>query len=248
MHILQTPDGRPLDDISVKLYNAVATISRLNFTFVGLLLVGGCEIRSASIIGLAIPFYKAGSIEALLAGGFTLGQPLRKRLSLFYSVALIVPELGVLWLMLEHIQSSIIPPWDSIMIGGACAILMSMLEAARLARYRAPRLSLSRAMRPALRASLPYGLAVVFAGVTTLVFRSGSTDLAVGIGIVAVNIDAHRLLDRVACLRLVDTVPETEIVQKLVEDYPLLGIVRTSAWQTAAATYRRFESLRGRPA
>lgn len=245
MQSLQTPDGHPLDAVSTKLYHALASLARLNFLLVGMMLIAGNMLCAASVFGLAIPLYKAGALETLLAGGFTLGQPIRKRLGLCYAIALILPELGLIWAGIEQIRYSVIPPWDMITAVGGCAALMNLLEAMRLARYRPDGFPLMRAMVPPLRGSLPYSLAVIIAGLATAVSHTAWIDLATGIGITLLNFRAPKLLDRVAQLEVVDTAWETRTVRGLVADYPALAILLTPTWQEAAQTYRRLKSLRG---
>lgn len=245
MQRLQTPAGRPLDAASADLYTAMAALARLNFLLVGMMLIAGNMLCSASMFGLAIPFYKAGVIETLLASSFTLAQPARRRLALCYSIALIVPELGLIWAGIEQIGYSAVPPWNMMMGVGGCALLMNLLEAMRLARYRPREVSLWRAMGPTLRARLPFSLAIIVAGGATAVMHTAWVDLAVGVVMAIWHIGTHKLLDRVANLEVAETAPETDRTRDLVADYPLLAILLTPAWQEAAKAYRCLQDQTG---
>ncbi|MFT3977722.1 MAG: hypothetical protein QM688_11490 [Sphingomonas bacterium] len=245
MERLQAPDGWPLDSGSVRVFRDITSIARLNFLFVGLLLIVANGVCSAGIFGLAVPFYQSAATYTLLASAFILRQSIRQKLRKFYAVALIVPELGIIWATIEEIRLSVIPGWSWVVLAGGWGIFMNIFQALRLGRYRPPGFPLVRAMLPLLRASLPYSIAVTLAGVITALTRVAWIDLLVGIAIAALHYRAPRLLDRVSRLEIADTAHEDRSLLQLANDYPPLAIILTPGWQSAARTYRQRGELHG---
>ena len=165
---------------SIRLRQGLGAASRLSFWFSGLLLLVGLQLSAASLFALAGFFYEAAAVETLLASALFLGAPLRHKLGMIYTISLFVPDVGLLWVLIERLWNRAPISWDWFAIAGACAVAMNCIEAGILAQFRPKGRSLAAFVLPLLRSMTPANLAVMVAGLATLTTHSMWPDLVAG--------------------------------------------------------------------
>jgi len=129
----------------------------------------------------------------LIALAFGWSARGRARLGMALACILLMPGLATLWTAWTKIAVPVAPaPW-ALMLTGLGALAVNTGCALTLARYRHQGGSLTRAAFLSARNDVLANLAIVAAGVVTvLAWRSAWPDLAVGLGIAVMNADAAR--------------------------------------------------------
>jgi len=218
---------------SIRLRPGLGAASRLNFWFSGLLLLVGLQLSAASLFALAGFFYEAAVVETLLASALFLGVPMRQRLGTIYTISLFVPDVGLLWVLVERLWNRAPVPWDWFAIAGACAVVMNCIEAGILAQFRPKGRSFTAFVLPLLRSMTPTNLAVMVAGLATLITHSMWPDLVVGYPLAVSRFRRSDMPRRLARLDLArEAASDTELAA-LIAHYPRLGLLKSGSWQEA---------------
>jgi Co/Zn/Cd efflux system component len=105
---------------------------------------------------------------------------------------LLVPGLATLWTAWEAFGSPVAPDPVALTLTGAGALLVNGTCALMLARVRGHGGSLSRAAFLSARNDVLANVAIVAAGLATAATLSPWPDLVVGLGILAMNLDAAK--------------------------------------------------------
>ena len=150
-------------------------------------------IGSVSLFADSVDFLEDASINILIL--LALGWPARQRARVGMALAgiLLVPGLATLWTAWEKFHAPAAPDALLLTLTGAGALATNLSCALLLARHRRAGGSLTRAAFLSARNDAAANVAIVASGlVTAWLWASAWPDLAVGLGIAALNADAAR--------------------------------------------------------
>ncbi len=174
------------------LRRAVLIVALANLAYFGVEFAVARQIGSVSLLADSIDFLEDAAINLLilLAIGWSVAK--RARVGMLLAGILLIPGLATLWMAWEKFSTPVPPdPWLLSAIGiGALAVNLGC--ALLLVKFRNLGGSLTRAAFLSARNDAAANLAIIVAGLVTLVWASGWPDLIVGIGIAAMNADAAK--------------------------------------------------------
>lgn len=186
------PDRNPLRQ-------AVRLVAALNLGYFAIEFAVARSIGSVSLLADSIDFLEDASVNLLIL--VALGWTARKRARVGMALAgiLLVPGLATLWTAWQKLLAPVAPDATLLSLTGLGALAVNLCCAVMLARHRHHGGSMVRAAFLSARNDALSNVAIIAAGaVTALVWTSAWPDLAVGIGIAALNADAAREVWRAA--------------------------------------------------
>jgi Co/Zn/Cd efflux system component len=174
------------------LKHAVMQVALLNFAWFFVEFAVARHIGSVSLFADSIDFLEDTCVNFLVL--VALGWSARRRASVgtLLAVLLLVPAAAAAWMAWRKFQSPLPPEVFALSATGAGALVVNLYCAWLLVRLRNVAGSLSRAAFLSARNDAFANLAIIAAGGATLVWPSAWPDLAVGIGILLMNLDAAR--------------------------------------------------------
>lgn len=148
------------------------------------------SIGSVSLWADSIDFLEDASVNLLIA--LALGWTLlaRSRVGMVMALLLLLPGLATLWMAWQKFHAPTPPAAWALTATALGALAVNLFCAALLARFRGQGGSLTRAAFLSARNDAYANLAIVAAAGATAYTASGWPDLAVGLGIAAMNADA----------------------------------------------------------
>jgi len=172
---------------------AVLIVALLNLAYFGVEFVTARAIGSVSLLADSIDFLEDGSINLLIIAALSMSPIRRARVGMALAVILLVPGVVTLWTAWEKITDPVAPEPFRLSVVGLGALIVNLICAFMLARFRSDRDSLVRAAFLSARNDGIANVAIIAAGLlTAFVFESAWPDLVVGLGIAALNADAAR--------------------------------------------------------
>ena len=172
---------------------AVGLVAALNLAYFGVEFAVALAIGSVSLFADSVDFLEDTSINLLILLALGLGIHARARVGMVLAALLLVPGLATLWTAWEKLGHPAVPAPLPLTLAGLGALAVNLTCAVILVRFRAHSGSLSRAAFLSARNDAFANVAIIAAGlVTALVWRSPWPDLAVGLAIALVNLDAAR--------------------------------------------------------
>lgn len=182
----------PIDTDSSALRRTVLHVALLNLAYFGVEFVVALSIDSISLFADSADFLEDALVNLLI--GIALAWPLkaRSRLGMALAGILLLPALAFLWALWGKITAPVPPEPLALSLTGSGALLVNLLCAYMLVRYRALSGSLTRAAFLSARNDALANVAIVVAGLATALTFSIWPDIVVGLGIAAMNIDAAR--------------------------------------------------------
>ncbi len=174
------------------LRRTVRTVAILNLAYFGVEAAVALAIGSVSLFADSVDFLEDAAVNLLILAA--LGWSLRARSTAGLAMAgiLLVPGLATLWTAWEAFGSPVAPDPVALTLTGAGALLVNGTCALMLARVRGHGGSLSRAAFLSARNDVLANVAIVAAGLATAATLSPWPDLVVGLGILAMNLDAAK--------------------------------------------------------
>lgn len=174
------------------LRRVVFWVAVLNLAYFGIEFGVARTIGSVSLFADSIDFLEDASVNLLIlvALGWTARN--RARVGMALAVILLVPGLATLWTAWEKFSTLVPPDPLPLTLTGLGALVVNLLCAFMLVRYRQHQGSLTRAAFLSARNDAVANLAIIAAGFVTVYLRSAWPDLIVGLGIAAMNADAAR--------------------------------------------------------
>jgi Co/Zn/Cd efflux system component len=176
----------------------VLTVAALNLAYFGVEFSVALMIGSVSLFADSIDFLEDASINFLIAIAFGWSVLWRARIGTVLSGALLIPALAALWAAWSKLMAGVPPAAIPLSVTGAGAFAVNLSCALMLAQYSSHGGSLTRAAFLSARNDVLANIAIVAAGLITAYTHSAWPDLAVGLGIVALNADAARQVWRTA--------------------------------------------------
>ena len=172
---------------------AVGLVAALNLAYFGVEFAVALAIGSVSLFADSVDFLEDTSINLLILLALGWSIQARARVGMVLAALLLVPGLATLWTAWEKLGHPAVPAPLPLTLAGLGALAVNLTCAVILVRFRAHSGSLSRAAFLSARNDAFANVAIIAAGlVTALVWRSPWPDLAVGLAIALVNLDAAR--------------------------------------------------------
>ncbi len=175
------------------LRRAVRRVALLNIAYFGIEFSVARVIGSVSLIADSIDFLEDASINLLILLALGWASRRRARVGMALAGILLVPGLATLWTAWQKFRVPVAPDPLLLCLTGAGALAVNLSCAFMLARHRRQGGSLTRAAFLSARNDAVSNVAIIAAGlVTAFLWLSAWPDLAVGLGIAALNADAAR--------------------------------------------------------
>lgn len=170
----------------------VLWVALLNLSYFGFEFGVARVIGSVSLFADSTDFLEDASVNLLIlvALGWTARN--RARVGMALAFILLVPGIATLWTAWDKFNVPVPPAPVALSVAGLGALVVNLLCAFMLARYRAHQGSLTRAAFLSARNDAMANVAIVAAGFVTVSTRSAWPDLIVGLGIALMNADAAR--------------------------------------------------------
>jgi Co/Zn/Cd efflux system component len=172
---------------------AVSWVAALNLAYFGIEFAVALTIGSVSLFADSVDFLEDTSINLLIL--LALGWSVRARAKVGLALAglLLVPGIATLWTAWEKFGHPAVPAPLPLTLAGLGALVVNLTCAVILVRFRSHSGSLSKAAFLSARNDAFANVAIIAAGlVTAFVWRSPWPDLAVGLAIALVNLDAAK--------------------------------------------------------
>ena len=170
---------------------AVAWVAVLNLAYFGVEFAVALAIGSVSLFADSVDFLEDTSINLLILLALGWSVAARARVGMVLAGVLLVPGIATLWTAWEKFGEPITPAPLPLTLAGLGALAVNVTCAMILVRFRAHSGSLSKAAFLSARNDAFANVAIVAVGlVTAFVWRSPWPDLAVGLAIALVNLDA----------------------------------------------------------
>ena len=175
-----------------RMRRVAALVAALNLGYFGVEFAVALAIGSVALFADSVDFLEDTAINLLIL--LALGWPPRRRAALGAGLGglLLVPSLATLWTAWTKFGHPVAPAALALSVTGAGAFAVNLACAAVLLRWRRAGGSLLRAAFLSARNDVIANVAIVAAGAATAATLSPWPDLAVGLGIFAVNLDAAR--------------------------------------------------------
>jgi len=175
-----------------RLRRVVRLVAILNLAYFGIEFAAALAIGSVSLFADSIDFLEDASINLLIFVAIGWSAARRARLGMLLAGILLVPGLATLWAACQKFSAPVPPAPISLSLVGAGAFVVNLSCALMLTRHRRHSGTLARAAFLSARNDVLANVAIVGAGLITLLFSSVWPDLFVGLGIALMNADAAR--------------------------------------------------------
>ncbi len=174
------------------LRRVVALVALLNIGYFGIEFAVATAIGSVSLFADSVDFFEDAAVNLLVL--LALGWAPRRRalVGVALSLLLLAPGAATLWTAWQKIGTPVPPAPLPLMLAGLGALAINLSCALMLARWRETHGSLTRAAFLSARNDAIANLAIIAAGLLTVAYPSAWPDLAVGLGIFLLNLDAAR--------------------------------------------------------
>ncbi|MEN9216752.1 MAG: cation transporter [Gloeomargarita sp. HHBFW_bins_162] len=174
------------------LRRVVLIVALLNLAYFGLEFGVALAIQSVSLFADSIDFLEDACVNFLIF--FALGwQPQwRAWVGMFLAGLLLVPALATLWSLVQKFTAPLTPDPFSLSLTGLGALVINLICAFWLARFRQQGGSIAKAAFLSARNDALANIAIMGAGLLTAVRPSLWPDVVVGVGILVINLDAAR--------------------------------------------------------
>lgn len=177
---------------AVALRRTMVLVALLNLAYFGLEFSVALAIGSVSLFADSIDFLEDAAVNGLVLAALGWSAQRRATVGTFLAGVLLAPALATLWTAWQKFQLPVPPAPVALSLTGIGAFAVNFFCARRLARFRSHGGSLTRAAFLSARNDVLANIAIVLAGFVTAATASIWPDLAVGLGIFALNLDAAR--------------------------------------------------------
>jgi Co/Zn/Cd efflux system component len=174
------------------LRRVVAVVALLNFAYFGVEFAVALAIGSVSLFADSIDFLEDTAINALILVALGWSAQRRALVGMVLAAILLAPGIATAWTAYQKFLLPVPPAPLPLSLAGLGALSVNLTCAFLLARFRAHRGSLTRAAFLSARNDSIANVAIIAAGLLTAATLSAWPDLAVGLGIFLINLDAAR--------------------------------------------------------
>lgn len=174
------------------LRRAIALVAILNLAYFGVELTVALRIGSVSLLADSADFFEDAAVNFLIFAALGWSAATRAKVGRLLAAILLVPAIAFLWTLVQKLSSPVPPEPVALGVTGLGALAVNLFCAFLLARFRSRAGSLTRAAFLSARNDAVANLAIILAGVATLVWPSVWPDIVVGLGVALMNLDAAR--------------------------------------------------------
>ena len=182
----------PDEKLDQGLRRIVGRVALLNLAYFGVEFSVALAIGSVSLFADSIDFLEDTSINFLILIALGWRARHRSHMGMVLAGILLIPGLATVWTAWDKFLLPLPPSPLPLTLTGAGAMAVNLTCALMLARYRTHGGSLTRAAFLSARNDVLANVAIVGAGLVTAYTLSAWPDLAVGLGIFVMNLDAAR--------------------------------------------------------
>jgi Co/Zn/Cd efflux system component len=183
---------------------AVAIVATLNLAYFGVEFVVALAIASVSLLADSVDFLEDAAINFLVFVALAWTARRRARVGMLLSGIIVLPALAMVWALWNKMLHPVPPQALSLSATAFGALVINLVCAFILARYRHHRGSLTKAAFLSARNDAFANVAIIAAGGLTLLWPSVWPDVIVGVAIAAINVDAAQEVWRAARAEHVD--------------------------------------------
>ena len=183
-----TPAGTP----DAALRRAVRLVALLNLAYFGVEFAVALAIASVSLLADSVDFLEDAAVNFLIFAALGWSARRRARVGMLLAALLLAPAAAFLWTLWQKFAQPVVPDPLPLSLAGAGALAVNLTCALLLARVRHQGGSLGRAAFLSARNDAAANVAIVAAGLATLLWVSIWPDVVVGIGIALMNLGAAR--------------------------------------------------------
>jgi Co/Zn/Cd efflux system component len=177
---------------SAALRRVVACVAALNLLYFGVEFTVAVKIGSVSLFADSIDFLEDTSVNGLILLALAWRPERRARVGFVLAGLLLVPGIATAWTAWQKFAIPIPPAPLPLSLTGLGALAINLACAFMLVRFRHVGGSLTRAAFLSARNDAVANVAIIGAGAITVITRSAWPDVIVGLGILALNLDAAR--------------------------------------------------------
>jgi Co/Zn/Cd efflux system component len=174
------------------LRRTVKIVALLNLGYFGVEFAVAVAIGSVSLFADSIDFLEDATVNGLILAALRWNTRRRAMVGMALAAVLFAPAVATLSTAWQKLQLPVPPAPVPLTLAGLGALAINLYCACRLARFRTHSGSLTRAAFLSARNDVLANAAIIVAGVITAVTLSALPDLIVGLGILALNLDAAR--------------------------------------------------------
>lgn len=175
-----------------RLRGAVRLVAILNLCYFGVEFGVAQAIGSVSLFADSIDFLEDASVNALILIALDWRPERRSLVGMGLAGVLVVPGVTTLWTAWMKFTEPVPPPAVPLTLAGLGALAVNLFCAIHLARHRNRVGSLTRAAFLSARNDALANVGIIIAGLATVTTASAWPDLAVGLAILGMNLDAAR--------------------------------------------------------
>jgi len=186
---------------------AVAWVAVLNLAYFFVEFSMAAKIGSVSLFADSIDFLEDTAVNALILAAMGFGAKNRSRVGMLLAAILLVPALATLWSAMQKLGHPVPPQAVPLTLTGAGALVVNVVCAFLLARFRRQNSSLVRAAYLSARNDAIANVAIIVAGGLTAALVSFWPDLLVGAGIFLMNLGAAREVYAIARQEHAEAIP-----------------------------------------
>ncbi|AWN37280.1 cation transporter [Methylobacterium radiodurans] len=168
----------------------VARVAALNLGYFGIEIAVALAIGSVALIADSLDFLEDAAINLLIFAGLGWSAANRARLGTVMAFILLVPALATAWAAWEKVSDFTAPAPLPLTLTGLGALAVNLTCALMLARHRHGSGSLTRAAYLSARNDAYANLAIIAAGLVTVVWVSPWPDLVAAAVIAVINADS----------------------------------------------------------
>ncbi len=174
------------------LQRVVAIVAAANLGYFGIEFAVALAIASVSLFADSIDFLEDAAVNLLILVALGWGARRRSLVGMLLAAILLAPGIATLWTAWQKFNAPVVPAPLPLSLTGAGALAVNLSCALLLARFRNDGGSLTRAAFLSARNDALANIAIILAGLVTLLVPSVWPDLIVGLGIFLMNLDAAR--------------------------------------------------------
>jgi Co/Zn/Cd efflux system component len=178
--------------MDIDLRKVVALVAALNLAYFGIEFVVALAIGSVSLFADSVDFLEDTSLNLLVLLALGWSAHRRAQVGTLLAGILLIPGLATLWAVWQKFLTPVPPSPLALSFTGVGAMLVNLVCALMLARYRTHGGSLTRAAFLSSRNDVLANVAIIGAGLVTALTLSVWPDLVVGLAIFLMNLDAAR--------------------------------------------------------
>lgn len=176
----------------IQLRRAVLIVALLNLGYFAIEFAVAVSIGSVSLFADSIDFLEDTSVNLLIFFGMAWSLKARARLGMGLALVLMVPALATFWAIWLKFTHPIPPEPIPLSLAGTGALVVNLICAFILTRYRQHKGSLTKAAFLSARNDAIANVAIVITGFVTAWTGSVWPDMIVGLSIAFMNADAAR--------------------------------------------------------